>query len=155
VRREDGFLLVDLPSRPPKPIPVPDALTKALGATPTEAGMSRDLMAVFDDEEVVRELRPDFRALAALGPAVIATAPGRDIDFVSRFFAPGDGIDEDPVTGSAHCTLIPYWTNRLGRAHLRARQVSARGGDLTCRDLGSRVSVGGRATLYLEGTIRV
>ncbi len=155
VRREDGFLLMDLPSRPPKPIPVPEALTKALGATPTEAGTSRDLMAVFDDDDAVRGLRPDFRALAELGQAAIVTAPGRDVDFVSRFFAPGDGIDEDPVTGSAHCTLIPYWAKRLGRADLRARQVSARGGDLACRDLGDRVSVGGRATLFLEGTIRV
>ena len=85
--------------------------------------------------------------------AVIVTAPGRDADFVSRFFAPGAGIDEDPVTGSAHCTLIPYWSRRLGNNRLFARQVSARGGELWCEDMGERVKIAGHTAVFLQGEI--
>ena len=104
----------------------------------------------------MRALRPDFARLAALDLfGVIVTAPGVDADFVSRYFAPGEGIPEDPVTGSAHCTLVPYWAKRLGRTKLHARQVSERGGELFCEDRGDRVSIAGRAVTYLEGSIEV
>jgi len=102
----------------------------------------------------VRGLQPDMTTLAAVDRfAVIATAPGHDCDFVSRFFAPSQGIPEDPVTGSAHCTLVPYWAERLGKTKLHARQVSARGGELFCELAGDRVILRGRAVLYLEGAI--
>ena len=113
-------------------------------------------MAVFDDERTVRELRPDLPALQATGWAsLIVTAPGETSDFVSRFFAPGFGIPEDPVTGSAHATLIPYWARRLGKRDLHALQLSARGGELFCGDRGERVHIGGRAVTYLTGTIEL
>jgi predicted PhzF superfamily epimerase YddE/YHI9 len=129
---------------------------EALGRTPREVAKARDLMAVFDTEDEVRSLAPSFDRIIALGVhAIIVTAPGREVDFVSRFFAPLVGVPEDPVTGSAHCTLIPYWAKRLGKSRLRARQVSARGGELECEDLGDRVSMAGRAVQYLEGTIEV
>ena len=117
---------------------------------------SRDYLAVFESEEEVRALKPDVARVAALDRmAVIATAPGRDCDFVSRFFVPSLGIPEDPVTGSAHCTLVPYWSKRLGKASLFARQVSARGGELWCEDRGERVTIAGRCVKYLEGTIEL
>jgi predicted PhzF superfamily epimerase YddE/YHI9 len=119
---------------------------------------ARDLMAVFETAAEVRALRPDFAAMATLDTfAVIATAPGDEegVDFVSRFFAPRAGINEDPVTGSAHCTLVPYWAARLGRTELAARQLSARGGELACTLRGDRVGVAGRAVEYLSGTIDV
>jgi len=114
---------------------------------------ARDYMALFDSEDEVRALQPDFRALAELGRMIIATAPGRQADFVSRFFAPGLGIDEDPVTGSSHSTLIPYWAGRLGKTTLYALQVSRRGGELHCEHLGDRVKIAGNAVPYLEGWI--
>jgi predicted PhzF superfamily epimerase YddE/YHI9 len=101
-------------------------------------------------------VRPDFAALASLGDVrVMVTAPGVDCDFVSRFFAPGAGVPEDPVTGSAHCTLVPYWAARLGKTALHARQVSARGGELWCELAADRVKIAGGAVLYLRGEIVV
>jgi len=154
VRREQGLYVMDLPSRPPAPCEVPPALVEALGAHALMWLKSRDYMGVFRSEADVRAIAPDFSALAAFDK-VIVTAPGTDSDFVSRFFAPSVGVNEDPVTGSAHCTLTPYWAKRLGRPRLSARQVSARGGELLCEDRGDRVSVAGRAVRYLEGTISV
>ncbi len=117
----------------------------------------RDLMALFETEKDIAALKPDFASLARACPApVIATAPGSGgVDFVSRFFAPSHGIDEDPVTGSAHCALIPYWAERLGKTTLKARQISARTGALTCELRGDRVTMAGHAALYLEGTITI
>jgi PhzF family phenazine biosynthesis protein len=149
-------LALDFPSRPPEPADaaMPALTAAALGAHPREVLASRDYLAVFDSEDEVRALRPDMARVAALDRmAVIATAPGGDCDFVSRFFVPSLGIPEDPVTGSAHCTLVPYWSKRLGRTKLFARQVSARGGELWCEDRGERVSIAGRCVRYLEGTI--
>jgi len=156
VERRGDLLVMDSPARPPQRCPASPDVIAALGKAPVEYWASRDIMAVYETEEDVRSLAPDMRALARTGQfAIIATAPGRDADFVSRFFAPGAGVDEDPVTGSAHCTLVPYWAARLGRSDLHALQVSARGGELFCRNLGGRVEIAGRAVRYLEGSIFV
>lgn len=157
VRREGELLAMDFPARPAEPCRTPAGLAKALGRPPAEVRAAlRDYLAVYHSEEEVRGLRPDPLRLAALDrPGVIVTAPGTERDFVSRFFAPAVGVPEDPVTGSAHCTLVPYWSERLGKRVLRARQVSARGGELLCEALGDRVGIAGRAILYLEGTLRV
>jgi PhzF family phenazine biosynthesis protein len=158
VSREGDSLALDFPSQPAEAAEgSKDALAAALGRVPSESWKaSRDYMAVFDSEEEVRALAPDRERTLALGRhAVIATAPGRTVDFVSRFFAPAFGIGEDPVTGSSHCTLVPYWAKRLGRKRLSAVQVSARGGELVCEDRGERVSIGGSVAPYLEGTIEV
>ncbi len=155
VKRQPGGLLeLDFPSRPAQPCATPDGLVQALGATPIQVAKARDIFCVFACEEDVLALRPDFAGLARLDAyAVIVTAPGCDRDFVSRFFALRAGINEDPVTGSAHCTLTPYWSDRLGKAKLHARQISARGGELWCELRGDRVGIAGRAVLYLRGEI--
>ncbi|WP_456386355.1 PhzF family phenazine biosynthesis protein [Desulfolithobacter sp.] len=155
-RSEENIYVLDFPSRPGRQIEILPELTKGLGQKPLAVYKSRDLLAVFNSEEKVRGLRPDFTQLATLDClAVIATAPGEKVDFVSRCFAPAAGIDEDPVTGSAHCTLIPYWAHRLKRKKLHARQVSARSGELLCEMAGDRVLIGGQATFYMSGTIHV
>ena len=162
VERKGDILVLDFPSRPPLPCEPVGTLLKGLGAKPLEVLGARDYLAVFATEEEVRRLAPDMALLARIDRmGVIATAPGSPVpgeppaDFVSRFFAPGVGIPEDPVTGSAHCTLIPYWARNLRRATLRALQVSARGGELFCEDAGTRVKIGGRAVTYLAGEIEV
>jgi len=156
VERGGDLLAMEFPSRPAGPCAAPAGLAAALGAAPLETLLSRDLLAVFAGEAEVRALQPDFARIKALGfHAVIVTAPGSDCDFVSRFFAPAVGVPEDPVTGSAHCTLVPYWARRLGKRTLHARQVSARGGELFCEDLGERVILAGHAAPFLEGTIEV
>ncbi len=152
VRREGEFYLLDFPSRPPVRTEIPSGLAEALGVTVLEAWQSRDLVAVLEDEASVRNLKPDFTALAKLDAfAVVVTAAGETCDFVSRFFVPKEGIPEDPVTGSAHSTLIPFWAERLGRDRLLARQLSARGGELLCGLVGDRVAIGGTAVKVLEG----
>jgi predicted PhzF superfamily epimerase YddE/YHI9 len=153
-RRADGFIELDFPAREPALVdhdPVSAALgAKAVAVLETKAFYT----AVFATEADVRALRPDFRAVAALDRhAVVVTAPGDDSDFVSRCFAPGSGIDEDPVTGSSHCDLTPYWTARLGQRELHARQVSRRGGELRCRLNGDRVLIAGAVAPYLDGEI--
>ena len=156
VTRYGEMLALDFPSRPPTQCAWPADVAAALGQAPRAILASRDYLAVYDSEEDVRALRPDMARLAQIDrQGVIATAPGRDADFVSRYFAPRAGVPEDPVTGSAHCTLVPYWSERLGRSSLRALQVSARGGELFCEDRGERVKIAGRAVLYLEGAIHV
>lgn len=157
VSAEGEGLALDFPSRPAEPAPgAIEAVGAALGRRPSLVLASRDYLAVFDAEEDVLALAPDMARVEALDlMAVIATAPGSDCDFVSRFFAPQVGVPEDPVTGSAHCTLVPYWAARLGRATLFARQLSRRGGELWCEDHGDRVSIAGRAALYLSGTIEL
>ena len=150
-------LALDFPSRPPEPMEESaSAVAAALGVRPRAVLASRDYLALLESEDEVRALKPDMAKVAALDRmAVIATAPGRDCDFVSRFFVPSLGIPEDPVTGSAHCTLVPYWSKRLGKKSLFARQVSARGGELWCEDRGERVAIAGRCVKYLDGTIEV
>lgn len=156
VVRAGPLLALDFPARVPSRCQPPHGLVEALGKLPLRTLVSRDLMAVYETEEDVRALAPDFARLAQVNAfAVIATAPGREADFVSRFFAPRAGIAEDPVTGSSHCTLIPYWAKRLGRKRLRALQVSPREGELYCELRGERVSIAGNVVLYLEGSLEV
>jgi PhzF family phenazine biosynthesis protein len=153
----DGRLYtLDFPARPPEPREVPAGFSAALGGAPQALLGARDLLAVYGTEADVKALEPDMGAVAKLDTfAVIVTAPGSDVDFVSRFFAPAKGVPEDPVTGSAHCTLIPYWAQRLGKTKLRARQVSQRGGELWCELADDRVKISGEAVLYAEGKIHL
>lgn len=146
----DGAYTLDFPARPAAPVGPTAELEAALGIPVQEIYLSRDLMVVLEREAQVAALKPDFTRLAALdtGDGVIVTAPGTDCDFVSRCFYPKCGVNEDPVTGSAHCNLIPYWAKRLHKQTLSARQISERGGVLQCEDCGDRVRIGGTAVLY-------
>ncbi len=136
-------------------IQVTERVAKALGVRPVELYMGeRDMMAVFDNERTVRELTPDFRLVSQLdGMCMICTAPALDFDFVSRTFVPEEGIPEDPVTGSAHCTLVPFWADRLGKSELSAFQASKRSGRLDCEHLSDRVKIAGKCVTYLKGQI--
>ncbi len=156
VTRRGELLAMDFPARPPSPCPAPEPLIAALGVTPKEVLAADDYIAVFDSEEIVRGLSPDLSAMGALElRGVGVTAPGKDADFVSRFFAPKYGIPEDPVTGSLHCELAPYWSARLGKSSLRARQVSKRGGELLCELNGGRVILAGRAATFMTAEISI
>jgi predicted PhzF superfamily epimerase YddE/YHI9 len=157
VSRLADMLVMDFPARPAIPAEAPPGLFAALGGKPREVLRARDHVIVYGSAAEAAALTPDFAALAKVDCwAAIATAPGDNgIDFVSRFFAPAQGVPEDPVTGSSHCTLVPYWAKRLGKTELNARQLSRRGGALTCALKGDRVSIAGRAVLYLEGQISV
>ncbi|RMG67926.1 MAG: PhzF family phenazine biosynthesis protein [Calditrichaeota bacterium] len=155
VERDGDWLVLDFPVDQLEPVEPTQALVTGLGATPEQLFRGRsDYLAVFPDEDVVRTLKPDMATLERVeARGIIATAPGNQVDFVSRFFAPRVGVPEDPVTGSAHTSLVPYWARRLGKPRLRARQLSQRGGDLLCWQEGDRVKIGGRAVTYLVGEI--
>jgi PhzF family phenazine biosynthesis protein len=154
VVKEKDLLSMDFPSQPPVPCAPPRELIEGLGSAPLEVLRSEDYFVVFSNEGDIVALNPDMELLGRLDlRGVIVTAQGDGIDFVSRFFAPTLGVDEDPVTGSAHCALTPYWSRRLGKMDLHAHQVSRRGGELFCMDRGDRVSISGRAVMYMEGTI--
>lgn len=157
VTHRDGLFELDFPSRPAETAPAPETLVRALGRTPEFALKTKgSWLLVYPGTADVLGLRPDHALLGQVTPGrMIVTAPGSDCDFVSRFFAPDAGIPEDPVTGSAHTTLIPYWAGRLGKTKLHARQVSARGGELFCALRGDRVGIAGHAVLYLRGEIVV
>jgi len=161
VTRKDDWLTLDFPARPAEPCPLPAGALEALGGpVPTECGLARDFIFVYENEEIIRNMKPDFGKLKEVRQDgkhrwAIITAPGTDCDFVSRFFCAGDGIDEDPVTGSAHCTLVPYWAKRLGKTSFFARQISARGGELRCELKGDRVFIAGQAVTYMQGQIFV
>ncbi len=156
VKREGDLYALDFPARPPAACEVHPRLVEALGAEPVEVLAARDYLVVYESEDQVRALRPNMDLIAEVDHfAVCVTAPGRTHDFVSRFVAPAKGIPEDPVTGSAHCMLIPYWAARLGKTELRAFQASARGGELWCRLCRDRVQIAGRAVLYMEGVVHV
>jgi len=159
VRRAGDRLAMDFPRLSPgAPIEPPATLVSAMGMTPAACHPIREahgapyLLLVFESEAHVAALAPQVASLSA---NVIASAPGETVDFVSRFFAPLSGIDEDPVTGSAHCTLTPYWAERLGKSSLSARQISARGGNVACRLEGDRVILEGTCAFYMEGQIEV
>jgi len=161
VTRDGPRFALDLPSNPPKPVEMPAKFLAALGKPPKQVLAAKMYMVVYDTAEEVAGLTPDLAVLKDVDKyGVIATAPGpasgpNACDFVSRYFAPHAGVPEDPVTGSAHCTLVPYWAHRLSKTKLHARQISARGGELFCEDQGRRVILAGSAVLYLEGRIRV
>jgi len=155
--REGPLIVLDFPATPVGPWPTPDGLADALGADPKWVGMNRfDLFVVLEDEATVAGLRPDFAALGrveARGVIVTARSTEPSADFVSRFFAPASGIDEDPVTGSAHCALGPYWGPILGKTELVGRQLSARGGEVRVGLDGKRVRLGGRAFTVMRGRL--
>jgi PhzF family phenazine biosynthesis protein len=157
-QNHDSFEM-DFPARPPQPCVTPADLLPALGLKEALVMKSRDYLVVVDNAEQVRALSPDFAALARLDTGIggtIVTAPGQgDVDYVCRLFAPSVGIDEDPATGSIHCTLAPYWAAQLGKETLRAQQLSARGGQMQCAIDGDRVKIAGSARLYLQGTIEL
>jgi PhzF family phenazine biosynthesis protein len=156
VERTGEILSLDFPSQPPTVCDPPSELIEGLGMNPAAVLKSSDYFVVYDQEEDIRSLRPNMDLLKKVDlRGVIVTAPGICSDFVSRFFAPRLGIDEDPVTGSAHCALIPYWSERLGKKDLHALQVSERGGELFCYDMGERVIISGRAVKYMQGTITI
>jgi PhzF family phenazine biosynthesis protein len=157
VKREGELLVLDFPADRVEPVSVPQLLIEALGREPIETYKGKtDYLVVYGVEEHVAALQPDFVDLAMV-PArgIIVTAPGRQVDFVSRFFGPQVGVPEDPVTGSAHTTLTPYWSARLGKSELTAMQLSKRQGRLACRLAGNRVEIAGRAVPYLRGTITI
>jgi PhzF family phenazine biosynthesis protein len=155
VRREGELLVLDFPAG--RPAPAPPGLVEALGREPVETLKGKtDYLAVYAAEEDVATLAPDIPALGRVeARGIVVTAPGREVDFVSRFFAPRVGVAEDPVTGSAHTMLTPYWSARLGKPVLSARQLSKRQGRLRCRMAGDRVEIAGRAVPYLAGTITI
>jgi PhzF family phenazine biosynthesis protein len=159
VAKEQGGFEMDFPARPPQPCETPVGLLPALGLKAALVMKSRDYLVVVEQAEQVRALSPDIAALARLemvNSGTIVTAPGvGEVDYVCRLFAPAEGIDEDPATGSIHCTLAPYWAGRLGKDRLRAQQLSARGGTMQCAVAGDRVKISGRARLYLHGTLEV
>jgi PhzF family phenazine biosynthesis protein len=157
VRKNEDMLVLDFPAGFQQPCSLPNHLVEALGAKPIETGHAMDfLLAVFDNEETVVNMKPDFKKLMNIPfHAVIVTAKGKHVDFVSRMFAPAVGIDEDPVTGSAHTVLTPFWSQRLNKIHLTAKQVSERGGELSCKMSGDRVEIGGKAITFLVGEIEV
>lgn len=154
VERNGKLLKMDFPARLPAPCMLSEIMVKGLGQRPVEVLAADDYMAVFDSEATVRAITPDHALLSQLDlRGVIVTARGTDVDFASRFFAPKYGIPEDPVTGSAHCTLAPYWANKLGKNILSARQVSKRGGNIACEVNSGRVMLSGYAVTFMEAEI--
>jgi PhzF family phenazine biosynthesis protein len=155
VTKNDDVFSMDFPAHPPEKCDIPKNLLAGLDKEPKEVLASNYYLVVYENEKEIRELHPYMTKLKELDRmAVIVTAPGDNVDFVSRFFAPAVGIPEDPVTGSAHCTLIPYWAEKLGKRKMQARQVSCRGGELFCELNDSRVTIAGKGVLYMQGTIQ-
>lgn len=156
VARNNDLFTLDFPAQPPVACVMPDKLLAGLGRRPAAVLQSADYLAVFENEAAIRALQPDIETLKGLDlRGVIVTAPGESVDFVSRFFAPKVGINEDPVTGSAHCALIPYWKSRLNKTSFHALQLSDRGGELFCADHGGRVAISGAAACFLQGSISI
>jgi PhzF family phenazine biosynthesis protein len=152
VRKKGNLIELNFPSRMPVPCEAPEALLKGVNIAPSKVLKSRDYFLVYDDEASVKQIVPDFNFLNQVDSiGVIVTAASKEVDFVSRFFVPNSVIGEDPVTGSAHCNLIPYWAKELGKPTLTAKQVSQREGELFCEDKGDRVTMAGEAVLYLKG----
>lgn len=156
VARENGLLAMDFPSQPPEPCEAPEELLEGLGKHSSEVLRSEDYFVVYASEEDILGLKPDFQKLKKVGlRGVTVTSKGSEADFVSRFFAPKLGVDEDPVTGSSHCALTPYWAGKLEKERLHAFQLSRRGGELFCTHRGDRTVIAGQAVQYMEGTISV
>lgn len=149
IGRRGDRIAMDFPAYECRQVPVTDLMEEALGAMPKEAYIDRDLLLVYDDEAIVRDMKPDFEKVAQLdGLGIAVTAPGAGHDCVSRFFAPKLEVDEDPVTGSVHCMIAPYWASRLGKSSIDACQASARGGEMVCELKGERVVLLGKAALF-------
>jgi PhzF family phenazine biosynthesis protein len=158
VTASDGLLTLDFPSRMPRPAEAPQIILDGIKERPLEVLKARDYVLVYEDEETIQRIQPDIGLLNQINidpGGIIVTAPGSDVDFVSRFFTPQASVFEDPVTGSAHCSLIPFWAERLGRDKLTALQVSPRVGKLFCKNAGDRVLMSGNAVTYLEGYITI
>jgi PhzF family phenazine biosynthesis protein len=164
VTKNGDMLCLNFPATPPAECPAYPSIERALGVKPLAVYKSIDFMVLVKSEETLRRLNPVYTVLANLRHeagmehdrfGIIVTAPGKECDFVSRYFAPGAGVLEDPVTGRAHCTLTPFWSKRLGKKVMTARQLSARGGVLLCEDAGKRVKINGKAVRYLKGTIEI
>ncbi|MBT8286745.1 MAG: PhzF family phenazine biosynthesis protein [Flavobacteriaceae bacterium] len=158
VNRSGEYLIMDLPSRPAEPAELPKIISSALNIQPIKTFKARDYLLLYDDEQSIRNLKVDETILKSinLNPGgIIVTAQGQNADFVSRFFTPGAAVFEDPVTGSAHCSLAPFWAERLGKGKLKALQLSKRGGKLQCELMGDRVAVSGQVVPYLIGHIEV
>jgi len=156
VKRDEEELVLDFPAQPPVPCETPAEITGAFNNTIAECLRSEDYIAIFKNEQDVKAAKPDLFLLEKLDlRGVIITASSHQYDFVARFFAPRYGIPEDPVTGSAYTQLAPYWENRLGSKKFRVKQLSQRGGQLSCRVVNDRVHIWGRAVLYMEGKIRI
>ena len=157
--KENELYEMDFPSRKPVKTEINEIVQKSISAQIREAHISRDLLLLIDTEEQVKNLEIDFELIKTVKDcfAFVITAPSsnKEYDFVSRFFAPNAGITEDPVTGSSHCTLVPFWAEKLNKNKLAARQLSKRGGTLYCENSGGRVKISGKAKLYLEGEIRI
>jgi PhzF family phenazine biosynthesis protein len=154
---KDGLYTLDFPARMPEPCQVPEKLLASIGTTAVvEVLRSRDYFVVLPNEEAVRNAEPDYTVMKELDTiGVIVTAKGHEADVVSRCFYPGAGIPEDPVTGSAHCNIVPYWSEKLGKTKLFCQQLSPRGGDLQCELAGDRVLMSGKCVLFLQGEITV
>ncbi|TVR15418.1 MAG: PhzF family phenazine biosynthesis protein [Balneolaceae bacterium] len=158
VTKRYDLYIMDFPSNPPKPVPVPKLLPEAIGIIPIYTGVNIDMLVLVQSERDVQDIKPDMPLLKKMEVrGVIVTAPADDpeTDFVSRFFAPAVGVPEDPVTGSAHTVLTPFWVKRLGKSELRARQISTRGGELICNQKDGRVEIGGKAVTYMAGEITI
>ena len=152
---ENGLLILDFPTDEIKPVKPTQALNEAIGKTPVYTLKGKtDYLLIYNTQKDIEQLNPNFFLLNQLDArGVIVSAPGDNVDFVSRFFAPQCGVNEDPVTGSAHTSLIPYWSKALGKSKLAAKQLSKRGGDIYCEFLDQRVKIAGRAVPYLKGEI--
>jgi PhzF family phenazine biosynthesis protein len=156
IHRQQDEIVMDFPAYRLNETPVTEQMTRATGHTPVRAFIDRDLLLVYEDEKTIREMSPDFGEMMLLdGLGVGVTAPGKEYDCVSRFFTPKDKINEDPVTGSVHCMIAPYWAEQLGKKEIHAYQASERGGELECRLQGDRVVISGKAVLYSVGDLFV
>ena len=156
IHRQQDEIVMDFPAYKLNEIPVNEQMTKAMGHKPSRAFIDRDLLLVYEDEKIIREMKPDFDEVLLLdGDGVGVTAQGKEYDCVSRFFTPKDKINEDPVTGSVHCMIAPYWAERLGKKEIHAYQASERGGNLECKVQGDRVVISGKAVLYSVGELFV
>ncbi len=158
VSRKGDWYQLDFPSRVPVPSELPAVILEGIGATPEQVLKARDYVLVFETQEQIEAIQPNVALLNTINidpGGIVVTAPGEEVDFVSRFFTPQASIFEDPVTGSAHCSLIPYWSRRLGKDQMMARQISSRGGVLRVADRGGRVLISGQAVTYLQGSIKI
>ncbi len=155
MKKNGDLLTIDFPTNNPHKVEITDAISKCFGKEPAEVLQNGFYMlVVFDSEDFIFNFQPNFELIKPIYPhGVIISARGKNADFVSRMFAPNEGINEDPVTGSSHTVLVPYWAEKLGKKNFRALQVSKRGGELFCEYLGKRVKISGRATLFMSGNL--